>query len=196
MTHLASARSTDRIEPLAVPNPYEIGLDKNPANYAALTPLGFIAWSARVCPTRVAVIHGDRRFTWAETYARARRLASALAKRDIGVGATVSTLLANTPEMYEAHFGVPMAGAVLNTINTRLDTSAIAFMLQHAETKVLLVDREFSALAVAALGMIERQPVVIGVDDPVYDGEGELLGVEYEAFVSEGDPEYAWQPPS
>jgi len=196
MTHLASARSTDRIEPLAVPNPYEIGLDKNSANYAALTPLGFIAWSARVCPTRVAVIHGDRRFTWAETYARARCLASALAKRDIGVGATVSTLLANTPEMYEAHFGVPMAGAVLNTINTRLDASAIAFMLQHAETKVLLVDREFSELAVAALGMIERQPVVIGVDDPVYDGEGELLGVEYEAFVSEGDPEYAWQPPS
>jgi len=196
MTHLVSPPSTGRIEPSAVPNPYEIGLDKNPANYAALTPLGFIAWSARVCPTRVAVIHGDRRFTWAETYARARRLASALAKRDIGFGATVSTLLANTPEMYEAHFGVPMAGAVLNTINTRLDASAIAFMLQHAETKVLLVDREFSALAVAALGMIERQPLVIGVDDPVYDGEGEVLGVEFEAFVSEGDPEYAWQPPS
>src|SRR3954454_11741733 len=177
------------------PNLYNVGLGKNPANYAALTPLDFIAWSARVCPNRVAVIHGERRFTWAETYARARRLASALAGAGVTVGDTVATLLANTPEKDETHFGVPMTGAVLNTLNTRLDARTIAFMLDHAEAKVLIVDREFSALATAALGMIERLPLVIGVDDPVYDGDGESLGVEYESFLSRGDPEFAWQPP-
>ena len=177
-------------------NPYDVGLDKNPANYASLTPIDFIAWSARVCPNRIAVIHGERRFSWAETYARSRRLASALAGIGITVGDTVAALLSNTPEHYEAHFGVPMTGAVLNALNTRLDARAIAFMLEHGEAKVLLVDREFSALATAALGMIERAPLVIGVDDPVYDGDGELLGVEYEAFLSRGDPEYEWQPPS
>ena len=177
-------------------NPYTVGLDKNPANYAPLTPIDFIAWSARVCPNRVAVIHGERRFSWAETYSRARRLASALAGVGITTGDTVAALLSNTPEHYEAHFGVPMTGAVLNALNTRLDARAIAFMLEHGEAKVLLVDREFSALAAAALGMIERAPLVIGVDDPVYDGEGELLGVEYETFLSRGDPEYWWLPPS
>jgi fatty-acyl-CoA synthase len=177
-------------------NPYNVGLDRNPANYASLTPIDFIVWSARVCPNRVAVIHGERRFTWAETYARARRLASALAGLGITVGDTVATLLSNTPEHYEAHFGVPMSGAVLNALNTRLDARAIAFMLEHGEAKVLLVDREFSAVATAALGMIERRPIVIGVDDPVYDGDGELLGLEYETFLSRGDPEYWWLPPS
>ena len=178
-------------------NPYDEDLDKNPANHAALSPLSFIAWSARVCPNRAAVIHGERRFTWAETYARSRRLASALAARGITVGDTVSTILANTPEMYEAHFGVPMTGAVLNALNTRLDARAIAFMLDHGEAKVLIVDREFSGLAGKALEMIERRPLVIDVDDPVYDGEGERLGAEeYEAFLKGGDPEYAWQPPS
>jgi len=177
-------------------NPYDVGLDKNPANYTALTPIDFIAWSARVCPNRVAVIHGERRFSWAETYARSRRLASALAGVGITTGDTVAALLSNTPEHYEAHFGVPMTGAVLNALNTRLDARAIAFMLEHGEAKVLLVDREFSALASAALGMIERAPLVIGVDDPVYDGEGELLGLEYETFLSRGDPEYWWLPPS
>jgi len=177
-------------------NPYNVGLDKNPANYAPLTPIDFIAWSARVCPNRIAVIHGERRFTWAETYARARRLASALAGMGIAVGDTVAALLSNTPEHYEAHFGVPMTGAVLNALNTRLDARAIAFMLEHGEAKVLLVDREFSGVAAAALGMIERRPIVIGVDDPVYDGDGELLGLEYETFLSRGDPEYWWLPPS
>jgi fatty-acyl-CoA synthase len=177
-------------------NPYNVGLDKNPANYAPLTPLDFIAWSARVCPNRVAVIHGERRFSWAETYARARRLASSLVGVGVTTGDTVATLLSNTPEMYEAHFAVPMTGAVLNALNTRLDARAIAFMLEHGEATVLLVDREFSALAAAALGMINHTPIVIGVDDPVYDGEGELMGVEYEAFLSRGDPQYAWQAPS
>ena len=177
-------------------NPYEIGLDKNPANYAALTPISFLEWSAKVCPTRVAVIHGERRFSWAETYARSRRLASALATAGVTVGDTVATLLSNTPEMYEAHFGVPMTGAVLNALNTRLDARAIAFMLDHGEAKVLIVDREFSRLAATALGLIQRCPLVIGVDDPVYDGDGDVLGAEYETFLSRGDPEFAWQAPS
>ena len=177
-------------------NPYDVGLEKNPANYAALTPVSFIEWSAKVCPNRVAVIHGERRFTWAETYARSRRLASALVAAGVGVGDTVAALLSNTPEHYEAHFGVPMTGAVLNALNTRLDARAIAFMLEHGEAKVLLVDREFSTLAATALGMVDLHPLVIGIDDPVYDGDGELLGAEYETFLSRGDPEYAWQLPS
>src|SRR6476469_7847244 len=110
-------------------NPYNVGLEKNPANYASLTPIDFIAWSARVCPNRVAVIHGERRFSWAEAYARSRRLASVLAGLGITVVYTVATLLSNTPEIYDAHFGVPMTGAVLNALNTRLDARAIAFML-------------------------------------------------------------------
>ena len=149
-----------------------------------------------MCPNRVAVIHGERRFSWAETYARARRLASALAGMGITTGDTVATLLANTPEMYEAHFGVPMTGAVLNTLNTRLDARAIAFMLGHGEAKVLLVDREFSPLAKAALALLELPPLVIDVDDPVYEGDGELLGAEYETLLNRGDPEYEWQRPS
>ena len=132
-------------------NPYDVGLDKTPANYAPLTPLSFLKWSARVCPDRLAVVHETRRFTWAETYARARRLASALVARGVTTGDTVATLLPNVPEMYEAHFGVPMTGAVLNTLNTRLDAATIAFMLAHGEAKVLLVDREYSSLAATAL---------------------------------------------
>ena len=114
-------------------NPYEDGLERNPANFQPLTPLGFLERAASVYPQRVAVIHGARRYTWTETYARCRRLASALVRRGVGVGDTVSVMLANTPEMYEAHFGVPMSGAVLNTLNTRLDAHAIAFMLDHAD---------------------------------------------------------------
>src|SRR5215203_4507466 len=125
-------------------NPYDVGLDKTPANYAPLTPLSFLKWSARVCPDRLAVVHETRRFTWAETYARARRLASALAARGVTKGDTVATLLPNVPAMYEAHFGVPMTGAVLNTLNTRLDAPTIAFMLRHGEAKVLITDTEFS----------------------------------------------------
>jgi fatty-acyl-CoA synthase len=174
-----------------------MGLDRNPANYAPLTPLSFLAWSARVCPERVAVVHGERRFTWAETYARARRLASALASRGVETGDTVAALLPNIPEMYEAHFGVPMTGAVLNTLNTRLDAATIAFMLDHGEAKVLIVDREFASLADNVLASIERRPLVIGVDDPVYDGPGDWRdATPYEAFLTGGDPEYAWQPPS
>jgi fatty-acyl-CoA synthase len=178
-------------------NPYETGLDRNPANYSPLTPLNFIEWSAYVYPQRTAVIHGSRRFTWAETYARCRRLASALAKRGIGVGHTVALMAANTPEMYEAHFGVPMSGAVLNTLNTRLDAEAIGFMLGHGEARVVIVDREFSVTMAGALEMLETPPLVIDIDDPEYDGPGERLGeIDYESFIAGGDPEYAWERPA
>jgi fatty-acyl-CoA synthase len=177
-------------------NIYERGLDKNAANHAPLTPLTFIAWSAEVYPDRLAVVHGVRRFSWRETYRRTRRLASALARRGVGVGDTVAAMLANTPEMYEAHFGVPMCGAVLNTLNTRLDAEAIAFMLRHAEAKVLLTDREFSPTIGAALARLEDKPLVIDVLDPEYAGDGARLGaLDYEGLLAEGDPEYAWQPP-
>src|SRR6185436_4610587 len=126
-----------------VRNAYEQHLDKNPANYASLTPLSFLERTASVYPDRPSVIHGSQRYTWKETYARCRRLASALVKRGIGVGDTVAVMLPNIPAMVEAHFGVPMTGATLNTLNTRLDAEAIGFMLDHGEAKVLLTDREF-----------------------------------------------------
>ncbi|HWE22495.1 MAG TPA: AMP-binding protein, partial [Myxococcales bacterium] len=177
-------------------SPYETDLDRNPANYAPLTPLTFIEWAASVYPDRPAVIHGSHRYAWKETYARCKRLASALARRGIGVGHTVSAMLSNTPQMYECHFGVPMAGAVLNTLNTRLDGDAIAFMLSHSECKLLITDREYSQTITAALEKIRDRPVVIEVDDPEYRGPGSRIGEkEYEAFLDEGDPEYDWQPP-
>src|SRR5499427_4418523 len=168
-------------------NPYELDLEKNPANYAPLSPLGFIERAAYVYPGRTAVIHGGRRYTWSETYARCRRLASALARRGIGVGDTVAAMLANTPEMYECHFGVPMTGAVLNTLNTRLDADALAFMLEHGEAKVLLTDREFSGTIAKSLAKLRSRPQVIDVDDPEYSGPGERIGeTEYETFISAG----------
>ncbi|MBA3903353.1 MAG: acyl-CoA synthetase [Rhodocyclaceae bacterium] len=178
-------------------NLYETGLEKNAANYAPLTPLSFIERSASVYPDRTAVIHGGRRYTWSETYARCRRLASALAARGIGKGDTVAAMLGNTPEMYECHFGVPMTGAVLNTLNTRLDAEAIAFMLGHGEAKALITDREFSATIAGALAQAGRNMLVIDVDDPEYAGPGERVGsAEYEAFLASGEPQYAWQGPA
>jgi fatty-acyl-CoA synthase len=179
------------------PNPYDQDLDRNPANHAPLTPLTFIEWSASVYPTRTAVIHGARRFSWHETHVRCRRLASVLAQRDIGVGDTVAAMLSNTPEMYECHFGVSMVGAVLNTLNTRLDADAIAFMLEHGEAKVLITDREFAGTIAIALQKLARKPFVIDVDDPEYDGPGARLGeIDYETFIASGDPGFAWQPPA
>jgi len=178
-------------------NPYELDLDKNSANYAPLTPLGFIERAATVYPGHPAVIHGARRATWAETYARCRRLASALARRGTVAGDTVAAMLANTPEMLECHFGVPMAGAVLNTLNTRLDAEAIAFMLEHGGAKVLIADREFSGTVERALAVLKVKPFVIDVDDPEYSGAGERIGqAEYERFIAAGDPEFPWQPPA
>ncbi|MEO8451501.1 MAG: acyl-CoA synthetase [Gemmatimonadota bacterium] len=179
------------------PNPYGTGLDKTAANYAPLTPLTFLEWAAQAAPNRVSVIHGACRFTWAETYARCRRLASALIARGVGPNDTVAVMLANTPEMYECHFGVPMTGAVLNALNTRLDSDAIAFMLDHGEAKVLITDREFSPVVAAALPLTARRPLVIDVDDPEYKGDGGRLGgIEYEALLEEGDPSFEWTPPS
>src|SRR5437660_10327909 len=153
-------------------NPYELDLDKNPANYAPLTPLGFIERAATVYPGRLAVIHGARRATWAETYARCRRLASALAHRGIGVGDTVAAMLANTPEMLECHFGIPMTGAVVNTLNTRLDAEAIAFMLWHGGAKVLIADRAISGTVTPALAALDDKPFVIAVNNTEYTSTG------------------------
>jgi 3-(methylthio)propionyl---CoA ligase len=182
---------------VSAPNPFETDLDKNPANHAPLTPLGFIERAAAVYPERLSVVHGARRYKWKETYARCRRLASALAKRGIVVGDAVAVMLANTPEMYECHFGVPMTGGVLNTLNTRLDAEAIAFMLEHGGAKVLITDREFSPTVEAALAKLKRKPEVIDVDDPEYQGAGKRLGKKtYEELLAEGDPDYAWQWPA
>ncbi len=176
-------------------NAYEQGLPQTPANYAPLTPLSFLARTAGVYPEHTAVVHGDTRYTWAQTYARCRRLASALARRGISSGDTVSIIAPNVPAIYEASFGVPMLGAVLNTINTRLDASTIAFILAHAEAKVLITDREFSTTVAAALGELDHPPLVIDIDDPMAP-PGELLGeLSYEDFLDEGDPDFDWVPP-
>src|SRR5262249_15393706 len=156
--------------------PYDIDLDRNPANFQPLTPLSFLARSASVFPDHTAIIHGPLRRSYAEFYTRARRLADALVRRGITRGDTVSVLLPNTPAMLECHPGVPMPGAVLNTINTRLDAAVIAFQFDHAETKVLIVDREFSRLAQEALALAKAKPLVIDYDDPEYQGAGERVG--------------------
>jgi fatty-acyl-CoA synthase len=175
---------------------YLSGLDKNQANYAPLTPLTFIERAAYVYPDRLAVVHGAHRKTWRETYARCRRLASALARRGIGKNDTVAVMAPNIPAIYEAHFGVPMSGAVLNTLNTRLDAETIAFMLRHGGARVLITDREFSATMEKALALLDRKPIVIDIDDPEYQ-DGKLVGeMTYEDFLLEGDPDYAWQNPA
>ncbi|MDO8606315.1 MAG: acyl-CoA synthetase [Phaeospirillum sp.] len=181
---------------MAGSNPYDMHLDKNAANHVPLSPLGFLERSASVYPNRVSVIHGDLRFTWKQTYDRCRRLASALSRRGIGGGDTVAFMAANTPAAFEATFGVPMTGAVLCALNTRLDAETIAFMLNHGEAKVLVTDREFSPVIKKALMQVARRPVVIDIDDPLGLG-GELLGeCGYEAFIADGDPEFAWHWPA
>jgi fatty-acyl-CoA synthase len=176
--------------------PYDIDLDKNPANFQPLTPLSFLERAASVFPERLAVVHGPLRRTYAEFYARARQLASALAQRGIGRGDTVSAVLANTPAMLEAHYGVPMAGAVLNTINTRLDAAIIAFQFDHGEAKVVIVDREFSKVVREALALAKVKPLVIDYDDPEFTEAGERLGaIEYEELVASGDPNFPWKRP-
>jgi fatty-acyl-CoA synthase len=177
-------------------NPYAQGLERRPANFVPLTPLSFLERTARVYPQRAAIVHGRRRQTWAETYARCRRLGSALVRRGIGRGDTVAVMLANTPEMIEAHFGVPMAGAVLNTLNTRLDAESLAFMLEFGETRLLITDREFAPVIGRALRLVARPPLVIDVDDPEYAGPGERLGAhDYEALLAAGDPDFEWLRP-
>ena len=177
-------------------NIYEQHLDKNPANYHPLTPISFLERSARVFPDKSAVIHGDLTYTYSELFARSRRLASALAKRGIGIGDTVAIIAPNTPAMLEAHYGVPMCGAVLNALNYRLDAATIAFILGHGEAKILLTDREFSPAIKAALAEYESPITVIDIDDPYAEG-GELIGEsDYESFLKEGDPDYQWLVPA
>jgi len=174
-------------------NPYNTDLDRNPANYQPLTPLQFLERAASVFPDHVAIVHGGLRRNYRDFYARSRQLASALAKRGIGRGDTVSVMLANTPAMLECHYGVPMCGAVLNTMNTRLDAAIIAFQMDHAETKVMITDSEFAPTVKAALEIAKVKPILIDYDDPEFEGEGETFGeTEYEEFIAAGDPEFEW----
>ncbi len=170
---------------------YDLDLPKNPANYRPLTPLTFLERAADVYPDHIAIIHGALRRTYRDFHARSKKLASALAKRGIGRGDTVAVLLANTPAMLECHYGVPMTGAVLNTLNTRLDAAIISFSLDHGEAKVVIVDREFSKIMKAALQTCKAKPLVIDYDDPEFEGEGERIGsLEYEDFIAQGTSDY------
>ena len=177
------------------PSVYEHGLDRNPANHQPLTPLGFLERAASVHPDRLAIIHGPRRYRWRETAERCRRLASALMRHGIGRGDTVAIMAPNVPEMFEAHFGVPMTGAVLNALNIRLDAETIAFMLGHGGAKVLITDREFSATIGEALALLDGpRPFVVDIDDALAEG-GDLIGdTDYEAFIAAGDPDEPGRP--
>ena len=179
-----------------MPNIYEQHLDRNPANYAPLSPIPLLERAASVFPDRPSVVHGARRYTWSETWTRARRLGSALAQRGIGKGDTVAAMLPNIPEMFECHFGVPLTGAIFNALNTRLDAATIAFVLNHGEAKILIADREYAPIVESALERIGRTITVIDVDDPEYDGAGALLGeTTYDDFIAGGDPAYEGREP-
>ena len=177
---------------------FDQDLPRNEANFAPISPLSFIERTAEVYPDRLAIVHGDLRQTWAQTYARTRRLASALQNAGIGKNDTVAVMLPNTPPMVEAHFGVPMAGAVLNALNTRLDPEAIAFMLDHGEAKAVIVDPEFAGTMAKALKLRTRTAplLVIDVQDALFTGESAPIGsTTYEAFIAGGDPGFGWQLP-
>ena len=177
-------------------NIYERDLEANKTNYTPLTPLSFISRTSQIYPNLAAVIHGERIYSWAETYARTRKLSSSLKAKGIGKGDTVAIMGANTPELYETHYGVPMVGAILNALNVRLDAAAIAFILNHGEAKILFTDREFSKTIKAALELTHVKPVVIDIDD-VLAPKGELLGeTNYEDFIGNGDPNFEWQLPN
>ena len=177
-------------------NPYNTGLDRTPANFQPLTPLTFLERAATVFPDHIAIVHGALRRNYAEFYSRSRQLASALAAEGIGRGDTVSALLSNTPAMLECHYGVPMTGGVLHSINTRLDAAIIAFQLDHAMSKIVIADREFMPLLQEAMALCDVSPMVIQYDDPEYTGAGgNEDATEYEAFVAGGDPNFAWLMP-
>ncbi|WP_286962635.1 AMP-binding protein, partial [Cupriavidus sp. UBA2534] len=177
-----------------MPTDYDTGLARNPANYVPITPLDFIARAAEVYGDRLAIVHGTVRQNWRDTYARCRRLASALTRAGVGKGDTVAALLPNTPAMVEAHFGVPMAGAVLNALNIRLDAANLVFMLRHGEAKVLLADTEF-ADAARQMAREVRGLKVIAVED-VLGPDAERFGdTDYESFLASGDPEFDWKMP-
>jgi fatty-acyl-CoA synthase len=192
----AAPRRVARPAPAFHHNPYDTDLDRNPANHQPLTPLTFLERAASVFPDRKAVVHGKSSYDYATFYARARRLASALARRGVRKGDTVAAMLANTPAALEAHYGVPMTGAVLNMLNTRLDPAALAFMLDHGGAKVLITDREFSDIIRETLSLAKVKPWVIDYDDPQFPKLGAPLSdLDYEEFVSSGDPEFAWEMP-
>lgn len=177
-------------------NIYDQGMPRNAANHVAISPLTFIERAASVYPDLPAVVHGQTRRDWATTWQRCRRLASALERRGLGKGDTVSVMLPNVPAMFEAHFGVPLVGCVLNTLNIRLDASAIAYMLEHAETRAILVDPEFVEVVREAIKGLDRPPLVIDVLDPEFEGQAERLGeIEYEDLLAEGDADYPYRLP-
>jgi fatty-acyl-CoA synthase len=179
-----------------MPTPYDTDLERNAANFQPLTPLSFLARAAEVYPDTAAIVHGGLSRNYREFYVRAKKLASALSRRGVKRGDTVSVMLANTPAMVEAHYGVPMTGAVLNTLNTRLDAAILGFTLDHAGTKVLIVDREFSKVMKDALASAKVKPLVIDYDDPEFGGAGERIGsLEYEDLLREGNADFAWLMP-
>ena len=192
-----SARPAGGKHPPAMPrNIYERDLDRTPANFAPLTPLQFLERSASVYPDQLSIIHGPRHYTWSQTYARCRQLASALEKSGIGLGDTVTIMAPNVPEMYEAHFGVPMVGAVLNSLNTRLDAAMLAFILDHSETKLLIVDREYHRVMNDALAQAKVKPLVVDIDDEQCDDRAPIGTTTYETFIAEGDADFTWSYPA
>ena len=179
------------------PSPYDSGLERNAANFAPLSPLGFLERAAGVYPKRRSVVHGEQSWTWAETAERCRRFASALRKRGIGLGDTVAIMAPNIPPAFEAAFGVPMAGAVLNALNTRLDPDTIAFTLEHGEAKLLITDTEFAPIVKKALATLKRKIAVVDIVDALAPAGGERLGAtDYESFLREGDADFRWTPPA
>ena len=192
----ASKASTKRPHAAKRPNgDLFADLKPNAANFSALTPISFLSRTAAIHPDRIAVVHGDLRITYRQLQERVNRLASALSRRGVRAGNTVSAMLPNVPPMLEVHYGVPMLGAVLNTINTRLDTATVAYILEHGEAKVLVTDREYAAQVGPALARMKKPPLVIDVDDPLYSGPGERLGkIEYEEFIAGGNPDFAGRP--
>ncbi len=181
-----------------MPSIFDQDLPRTEANFAPMSPLSFLERTAEVYPQHLAIVHGSLRRTWSEVYARCRQLASALVRHGVGKGDTVAVMLPNTPPMVEAHFGIPMAGAVLNALNTRLDAETIAFMLDHGEARVVIVDPEFAPVMQKALGLrkSDRPILLVDVEDPVYTGEVSRIGsTTYDEFVASGDPQFAWQLP-
>jgi fatty-acyl-CoA synthase len=171
-------------------------LRPGPANRTELSPIAFLPRAAEIYPQRIAVVHGKQRITYAQFFERARRLASALARRGVKRGDVVSAMLPNVPAMLDAHYGVPMLGAVLNAINTRLDADTVAYILEHAEAKAFITDRVFAGVVGPALAKLKKRPLVIDVDDPLHTGPGERLGeFDYEKFIAGGDPGFAWALP-
>jgi fatty-acyl-CoA synthase len=178
---------------------FDQDLPRNEANHTPLSPLSFLERAAEVYPQRVAVVHGPLRRTWGQVYERCRRLGSALRRAGLGKGDTVAVMLPNTPPMVEAHFGIAMAGAVLNTMNTRLDPEAVAFMLEHGEAKAVIVDPEFAPVMARAMALRKEQRplLVIDAEDPLYAGPAQRIGsTTYEAFLAQGDPAFAWELPA